>query len=87
MDFKKTMDKAIKACDANSKKGEMGGIKYEIIQNPDGSFDITMNGQPNKKNVKFGSFERAEQNVKMNIGEILSYERQTGKKAVIRKFS
>lgn len=46
-----------------------------------------MNGQPHKKNVKFGSFERAEQNVKMNIGEILSYERQTGKKAVIRKFS
>ena len=31
MDFKKVMDKAIKACDANSKKSEMGGIKYEII--------------------------------------------------------
>lgn len=87
MDFKKTMDKAIKACDANSKKGEMGGIKYEIIQNPDGSFDITMNGQRHKENVKFGSFEKAERDVQMNIGEILSYERQTGKKAVIRKFS
>lgn len=80
----RSLDRAIRLCDANSRKGEMGGIKYEIIQNSDGSFDITLNGKPHKKNVKFGSFENAENNAKMNIGEILSYERATGKKAKIR---
>lgn len=82
----KAIDKAIRMCDINIKKGQMGGIRYEIIKNPDGSFDITMNGLPHKENVNFGSFEKAEQNVRMNIGEILSYERATGKKAIVRNY-
>ena len=87
MSFSKVMDKAIKACDEERKIGEFGGIKYEITENSDGSFNIKLNGQPHKNHARFSSLREAEKNVQMNIGEILSYERATGKKALIRNFA
>lgn len=85
--FGKAVDKAIKACDEERKIGEFGGIKYEITENSDGSFNIKLNGQPHKNHARFSSLREAEKNVQMNIGEILSYERATGKKALIRNFA
>ena len=82
-----SVDKAINVCDEERKIGEFGGIKYEITENSDGSFNIKLNGQPHKNHVRFSSLREAEKNVQMNIGEILSYERATGKKALIRNFA
>ena len=86
-DVKRTLDKAIKCMDEERKIGEFGGIKYEITENSDGSFNIKLNGQPHKNHARFSSLREAEKNVQMNIGEILSYERATGKKALIRNFA
>lgn len=80
------MDKAIKACDARpeTKSGELGGIKYYIIDQGGGYFEITMNGKSWKRNARLGTMEAAEKNVRNAIGEVLSWERATGKKANIR---
>lgn len=75
---------ATKARDASSKSGELGGIKYEIIDLGSGRFKITMNGKPWKNSALLGTIEAAEKNVRNAIGEILSYERATGKKASVR---
>lgn len=86
MSFSRTIDKAIKVCDARpeTKSGELGGIKYYIIDQGDGYFEITMNGKSWKRNARLGTMEAAEKNVRNAIGEVLSWERATGKKANIR---
>lgn len=81
---RKVLDKAIRAIDSVSKKGSLEGISYEITDHGDGRFSITMNGERWKEKVKFGTVEAAEKNVRNAIGEILSYERASGKKAKIR---
>lgn len=82
----KSLDKAIKMCDARSetKRGELGGIKYYIIDQGNGYFEITMNGKSWKRMAKLGTMENAEKNVRNVISEVLSWERETGKKANIR---
>lgn len=81
----KALDKALKMLDANeTKNGELGGIKYSIIGKGDGRFDIMLNGKPWKRDINFGTIEHAEKNARMGIGEVLSWERMTGKKAKIR---
>ena len=82
----KAIDKAIRACDVrpDTKSGELGGIKYYIVAQGDGYFEITMNGKSWKRNARLGTMEAAEKNVRNAIGEVLSWERATGKKANIR---
>ena len=82
----KALDKALKMLDESieTKEGELGGLKYRIVKNANGRYDFTLNGKPWKRNVQFASINEAEKNARMGIGEVLSWERQTGKKAKIR---
>ena len=82
----KALDKALKMLDENieTKEGELGGLKYRIVKNANGRYDFTLNGKPWRRNTQFASINEAEKSARMGIGEVLSWERQTGKKAKIR---
>lgn len=83
----KALDKALRVLDERpeTKSGELGGIKYYIISQGNGYFEIIMNGKPWKRMAKFGSMQEAEKNARNAIGDVLAWERSTGKKANIRR--
>lgn len=68
-----------------TKTGEMGGFSYYIVSKGNGYFDIDMDGRPWKRMARLGDMKKAENNVRNAIGEILSWERVTGKKVPYRK--